>query len=76
MYATTEFDDNTQGRQPVLRASELLRADGAAEYLGGVSPASVLRWARKGQLKSYRVGKSIRFHPHDLDVYVQSRARN
>jgi len=47
----------------------------AAAYLG-LSEAFVLRLARQGRVRSYRIGRFVKFDPRDLDAYAASCARH
>jgi len=55
---------------------QLLDAKRVAEVLG-VNVAQVRRLARLGQLRAYRLGyRTLRFKPHDVERYIQSRREN
>ena len=56
-------------------ASRLMNKTDAAAYLG-LSEAFVLRLAREGRVRSYRIGRFVKFDPKDLDAYAASCARN
>ena len=56
-------------------ASQLMNKTDAAAYLG-LSEAFVLRLAREGRVRSYRIGRFVKFDPKDLDAYAASCARN
>jgi len=56
-------------------ASRLMNKQDAAAYLG-LSEAFVLRLARQGRVRSYRIGRFVRFDPRDLDAYAASCARH
>lgn len=58
-----------------ITASRLMTKDDAARYVG-LSGAFLLRLARQGRIRSYRVGRFVRFDPTDLDAYVLSCARH
>jgi excisionase family DNA binding protein len=45
----------------------------ASDYLR-VSEKSIDRWMRAGRLKSYRIGRSVRFRKSDLDAAMQPAA--
>ncbi len=51
----------------------LMNRQEAAQYLG-VSPSTLANWActQKYKIKSFRVGRSIRYRKRDLDDFVQS----
>jgi excisionase family DNA binding protein len=51
----------------------LLTARQVAELIG-VSPETILRWARRGELPAIRLpGGAIRFRQDDLDNWLQER---
>jgi len=52
-----------------IKAPALLGKKEAAEYLS-ISEAYMLRLARQGRVRHYRVGKWVRFDLADLDAYV------
>lgn len=56
-------------------ASRLMNKTDAAAYLG-LSEAFVLRLARQGRVRSYRIGRFVKFDPRDLDAYAASCARH
>jgi len=56
-------------------ASRLMNKKDAAQYVG-LSEAFLLRLARQGRIRSYKVGRFVKFHPTDLDGYVTSCARH
>ena len=56
-------------------ASQLMNKTDAAAYLG-LSEAFVLRLAREGRVRSYRIGRFVKFDPKDLDAFAASCARN
>ena len=58
-----------------VNASQLMNKTDAAAYLG-LSEAFVLRLAREGRVRSYRMGRFVKFDPKDLDAYAASCARN
>ena len=58
-----------------VNASQLMNKTDAAAYLG-LSEAFVLRLAREGRVRSYRIGRFVKFDPKDLDAYAASCARN
>ena len=58
-----------------VNASRLMNKTDAAAYLG-LSEAFVLRLAREGRVRSYRIGRFVKFDPKDLDAYAASCARN
>lgn len=58
-----------------IEASSLMNKTDAASYVG-LSEAFLLRLARQGRIRSYKVGRFVKFHPADLDGYVTSCARN
>ena len=58
-----------------VNASQLMNKTDAAAYLG-LSEALVLRLAREGRVRSYRMGRFVKFDPKDLDAYAASCARN
>jgi excisionase family DNA binding protein len=54
--------------------SPLLTAREVAERLG-VSPETVLRWTRRGELPAVRLpGGAIRYRPDELDAWLEARA--
>jgi excisionase family DNA binding protein len=62
-------------------ASQLNENDGylnredAAAYLG-VSPGTLARWASNGEgPRYYRLGRSTKYLPHDLDAFIETRRR-
>lgn len=56
-------------------ASRLMNKTDAAAHLG-LSEAFVLRLARQGRVRSYRIGRFVKFDPRDLDAYAASCARH
>lgn len=56
-------------------ASRLMSKTNAAAYLG-LSEAFMLRLARQGRVRSYRIGRFVKFDPRDLDAYAASCARH
>jgi excisionase family DNA binding protein len=40
----------------------------------GLSPETVLRWVRRGQLPAFRLGGAIRFREQELDAWLEQRA--
>lgn len=56
-------------------ASRLMSKTDAANYVG-LSEAFLLRLARQGRVRSYRIGRFVKFDPRDLDAYAASCARN
>lgn len=54
--------------------ARLLTAREVAETVG-VSPETVLRWTRRGELSAIRLpGGQIRYRADDLDAWLQERA--
>jgi excisionase family DNA binding protein len=51
----------------------LLTAREVADRLG-FSVATVLRWARAGELPGLRVGRALRFREDELDAWLAERA--
>ena len=49
----------------------LLRLDEVAERLS-VSPSTVRRLIRRGDLKAVRIGRLLRVRPADLTTYIQA----
>lgn len=49
----------------------LLDTEEAARMLG-VSPSTVRRLTSADELTSVRVGRSLRFHPDDIDVFIEA----
>ena len=54
-------------------ALELMDAKNAGIYLG-VSGEMLKRYARRGDIPAYRVGRSVKFARRDLDAWVESRS--
>jgi excisionase family DNA binding protein len=52
-------------------ASMLMAKEQAAAYVG-LSEAYLLRLARKRLIRSYRIGKFVKFQKSDLDEYAAS----
>ena len=56
-----------------------LTAEEAAEFLGGINPRTLVRWAREGQVPAYPLGEGRRrlwrFRSADLRQWMQSRRR-
>jgi excisionase family DNA binding protein len=56
-----------------------LTAEEAAEFLGGINPRTIVRWAREGQVPAYPLGEGTRrlwrFRSADLRQWMQSRRR-
>lgn len=48
---------------------KLYTADQAAELLG-VSPWTIRRWVREGQLRAFRVGRLVRIAASDMDAML------
>ncbi len=42
----------------------------------GVSPKTIQRMVARGELKAYKVGKSIRFRPEDVHIAIQPLQTN
>lgn len=57
-----------------VNPSTLMDKTDAAAYLG-LSEAYMLRLARQGRVRSYRIGRFVKFDPADLDAYAASCAR-
>jgi excisionase family DNA binding protein len=59
-----------------VSAAPLLTARQVAELLA-VSPETVLRWTRKGELPAIRLPSgAIRYRPDELDRWLAERATN
>jgi excisionase family DNA binding protein len=58
-------------------AQRFLTPKQAADYLGGLNPRTVTRWAREGYLPSYPIGEGKRrlwrFTESDLERWMLSR---
>ncbi len=50
----------------------LMTAEQVAGHLA-VSVRHVYELARQGELKSVRIGRLVRFHPDDVQAWVQAR---
>lgn len=44
-----------------------------AAHLTGMAPRSVLRWIQNGDLRAYRLGRSVRIKRADLEKFVDRR---
>lgn len=66
------MSNNSENAVP---ASALMGKQSAAVYVG-LSEAFLLRKARQGEIRSYKIGKAVRFHPSDLDAYVATCVRS
>ena len=53
----------------------LLTIDEAARLLR-VKKSTLYTWAYRGQIPSQKVGKSLRFRPDDLEVWLEAQARS
>jgi excisionase family DNA binding protein len=60
-----------------VRGRRFLNAAQAAEYLGGLNPRTLIRWAREGYLPAYPIGEGKRrlwrFVAEDLDQWMLAR---
>jgi excisionase family DNA binding protein len=59
------------------RGRRFLDATQAAEYLGGLNPRTVIKWAREGYLPAYPIGEGKRrlwrFLESDLERWMLAR---
>lgn len=55
------------GREPLL-----LKANEAAALLN-ISPRSLWQYTNSGELRSVRIGRSVRYAPADLEAFIASR---
>ncbi len=51
---------------------KLLSTEDIAEQFG-VEPVTVRRWALRGKIKGYKIGKAWRFRPSDVENYIQGK---
>ena len=58
-----------------IKTPALVGKHEAAAYLS-VSEAYIMRLARQGRVRSYRVGRWVRFDLTDLDAYVATCVRS
>jgi excisionase family DNA binding protein len=47
-----------------------LDLNGAAQYFQ-MSPETIRRWTKSGQLASYKIGRDYRFKKEDLDSFIE-----
>ncbi len=52
------------------RPARLLSVDGLAAYLD-ISRSSVYRLVRRGDIRAVHVGNRFRFHPADVEEYLE-----
>lgn len=55
------------GREPLL-----LKANEAAALLN-ISPRTLWQYTNSGELRSVRIGRSVRYAPADLEAFITSR---
>jgi hypothetical protein len=61
---------------PETKPSKFLTTIEAAEYLGGLKPATLEIWRVRGTSPIYyRCGRLIRYKIKDLDAWLETRAR-
>jgi excisionase family DNA binding protein len=60
--------------EPVREGARLLRVDDIADRLA-ISRSMAWKLVAYGQIRSVRIGRSVRIRPSDLDLYLADPAR-
>lgn len=72
-FLTTQSEEPS-AKQGVIDKSKIATRETAAEYLG-LSVRSVDNLVASKQIKSTRIGKSVRFRWQDLDEFLEKRSK-
>jgi len=68
---------NEQAQPSEYNVQSYMDAIAAADYLGGINPRTLTKWARAGYIPAYPLGEGMRrlwrFLREDLDAWMLSR---